>query len=518
MRFDRSNQPAPGFSLDKRDIASRRGMKRREWRLILTLPLAVVFLGLAIQYLLAYAAMIPTGPAEPVIEERVLDPTPPARLADAAPLPDAAAVAALIPTVREVIADRATVRHEDIIGAETVAWAQELIAADTAAPPIPQRALARDLILGMADGAAVTIHGRLVDSVAAPVAGGAGFQRLAVQLDEQQTVQVLAPPEAATLVIGRPVQVIGRLLGKAPLPTGEQGETLVPLIAARVARPDEEGSPESEPDLAEMRTGVPPGLSDDLWSNVGDERSVLETRPYYLLLGQAKVDRATEGQFADAPSGNANADDIHQDPARFRGKPYTVIGSVYKSWEDPNVARDQPFGVAKVRRILLWNRDFGKVTEQVDGKTVIKSQILRLYEVCVSGDQPAPERGARIAVDGRFFKFRAIPVKSDTLRDARNSVTRQSDNVYTFVFVGAGYRIIPPPPAYELGSFDVIAVAVALAFIVLFVMLRRRDSRLESQISGQVRNLRSTRRTLEAARHTPATQAPTGQPPTAPSP
>lgn len=514
MRFDRSNQPAPGFSLDKRDIASRRGMKRREWRLILTLPIAVVFLGLGIQYLMAYAAMIPNGPAEPVIEEKILDPTPPVRLADAPALPDAAAVDAVRTAVRETIADRAAVRHEDGIGAETVAWAQALIAADTAAPPIPQRALARDLLLGgMVDGAAVNLHGRLVDSVEAPIAGGTGFQRLAVQLDEQQTVQVLAPPEAGSLVIGRPVQVIGRLLGKAPLPTGERGETAVPLIAARVVRADEEGSPEVEPDLAEMRTGVPASLPDDLWTNVGDERSVLETRPYYYLLGQAKIDRDTNGLFADAPSGNADADDIHQEPARFRGKIYTVVGSVYKSWEDPNVARDQPFGVAKVRRILLWNRDFGKVTEQVDGKTVIKSQILRLYEVCVSGDQPAPERGARVAVDGRFFKFRAIPVKADTLRDARNSVTRQSDNVYTFVFVGAGYRVIPPPPAYEFGSFDVIAVAVALAFGVLFVMLRRRDSRLEGRIAGQVRALRSTRHTLEAARQVPADQPPTSPPP-----
>ena len=155
LRFDRSKMPVPGFSLDKRDLAHKRTLKRREWRLLLTLPVALVLMAVFIHILNGYRHLIPHGPLEPVIIERVLAPTPPVRLADAAPLPDAAAVEAERSTVRDLIADQANIRHDDTLDALTLAWAQELLAADTARPPIPQRVLARDLVLNaLADYAA----------------------------------------------------------------------------------------------------------------------------------------------------------------------------------------------------------------------------------------------------------------------------------------------------------------------------------------------------------------------------
>ncbi len=531
LRFNPS-QPVPAFSLDRRDLARKRGMKKREWRLLVMLPFVLVVIGAFINYLLGYAKMIPHGPFEPVIEERVLKPMATPRLNDADPLPSATAIAAELKTVRELIADQANVRHDDVVDALTLAWGAELQHLDLAQPPIPQRVLARDLLLGgVQPGAAVILHGRLLDSVAAPLgpdgaqptadypipqsAMPTGYQRLAVQLDEQQIAQVLAPISASELVVGRDIQVLGRFLGSAPAPTGTTGDTQMPLVLARQVRASERSEEQTDPDLVEMRGIMPATLPTDLFTNVGDERSVLETRPYYFLLGQARVDRdGGLAGYATAANGNDRADDIHQKPEEFRGQPFKLTGFVYRCWEDVNVARDQPFGVNRVLRILMWNRDAGKITELLNGKPTLKSQILRLYEVCLISDQVAPARGAKISVDARFFKFRAIPVNADSLRDQRNDVRRQSDNVYTFAFVGVGYSIIPALPPYELRWLDLSIVAACVALGVLIVVLRRRDQRLEKLVGEQVRRLRATRKALNLARlnavhRLPAAQAST---------
>ena len=478
-------------------------MKKREWRLILMLPFALVVIGVVINVLIGYTKMIPHGPLEPVIEEPPLVAMPGPRLSDAPPLPEQPAITAEVPIVLELIADRATVRHEDVLDTLTLAWAQELLSADRAAPPIPQHVLARDLLMGgVRPGAAITLHGRLLDSIPAPIAGAAaGYQRLSIQLDEQQIAQVLAPESAAEMVIGREVQVLGRFLGTAAVPSGAAGETQMPLIVARQVRASDQTPELGDDDLAEMRGLIPKRLPDDLFSNVGDERSILETRPYYFLLGQARVDRDGEATvFEHVPSGNLTADDIHQKPDSFRGKPFTIAGYVYRGWEDSNVARDQPFGVTRVVRLLLWNRDFGKVTEDIDGKPTIKSQILRLYEVCLVTDQPLPERGAKILVNSRFFKFRAIPVTPSSLRDKRNQVQRQSDNVYPFVFVGTGYSFEAPPPMYTFSWMDTIIAVCCISLGILMLILVRRDQRLEGLVGGQIRKFRATRQALAQAR------------------
>jgi hypothetical protein len=477
-------------------------MKRREWRLLLMLPLAMLLIGLAIDFLTGYTKMLPHGPLEPVIEEPTLPAMSGPRLGDAPPLPERQAIAAEVPTLRELLADRATVRHEDVLDALTLAWGEELLTADRQASPIPQRVLARDLLLGgVAPGAAITIHGRLLDSVPAPVpgspAGSTGYQRLAIQLDEQQIAQVLAPDSAGDLIIGRNISLVGRFLGSAGVPSGISGETQMPLLMARSVRVSEQTTDTGDDDLAEMRGLLPKEFPADLYDNVGDERSILETRPYYFLLGQANLDRDSGAAlFAGAASGNLRADDIHQQPDRSRGQPLVITGYVYRGWEDSNVARDQPFGVHRVLRILLWNRDFGQVTESVDGKPTIKNQILRLYEVCLVTDQPLPERGAKIIVPSRFFKFRAIPVTPNSLRDKRNGVQRQSDNVYTFVFVGSSYTYEPPPPKYTISALDIVVSILCIGVGILMFVLVRRDQRLEGLVGAQVRRFRDTRKRL----------------------
>ena len=477
-----------GFSLDRRDHARRRGLQRKEWRLLLLLPVLVLIMAVVIQTLMRLREALPTGPGEPVIAEIHLDPMPAPRLTDATPLPSADAVAAADPVVAQLMVDRANIRHDEAVDAAAVAWAGRLITQDRQTPPLPTHANAQDLIAGqLPPGAPVAIDGRLLDAV---VEGP--WLRVILGLEDQQYAQVLTPSDTPHLVIGHAVRIVGRHLGTAPMPSGSQGTTTMPLLAAAIVtdRPQDRDSD----DLAEFRTGFPRNLPTDLFEGVSDERNVLERRPYYVLLGQSKIDRDAPETLDAADQGNARADAIHRDPVPFRGQLFHVTGQVYHAWEDPLPARDQPYGINRVVRVLLWNRDIGQVTEIENGKPRFKTQILRLYELALATDQPLPARGDKLLATARFMKFRAIPIQKDLLRDETNSVTRQSDKVYPFTFVGSDFTIIPPPPIYEFSWVSAAGAVFAGGMVVFLLWIIRRDQTLQDQVPHQIRRLRQTRR------------------------
>ena len=472
-------------------------MQRREWRLLVMLPLLLFILGALIQGAIKYAESIPVGSLEPEIPEIPLAAMPPLHLADAAPLPDQAAITAEAKDVAELLASQATVRHGDELDATTLAWAEALLAGDRTTQPIVQRVSARDLLQnGARLGSAVALSGRLEDSVAAPVAGGRTWQRLALALDEGQFVQILAPEEAATLPIGREITVLGRYLGNAEVPAGSPAKTLsTPLVAARLVRETTPASAPSDVGLDDEYRGQFTGLAMDVFNEVSDQRSVLETRPYYHLLGQIATDRVIDP--GPTANGNLTANAIHQDPPAHRGQRFTVTGHVIRAWLDDGVARDRPYGLSRVVRVLMWNRDFGQVTEIQNGKSVFKSQILRLYELAALTDQPLPTKGEVLTCEGRFFKFRAIPVPEDRDRDRRNGVQRQSDRVYPFVFATAGWASVPTAPRYEFGwatwvfSLAILGIAGTLAYFL------HRDGKTHLKVREQVAALRRTRRKLQ---------------------
>ena len=503
--LQRQERPAP-FSLDRRDHARRRGMQRKEWRLLVILPLLVVVMAVVIQALLRLREALPTGPGEPVIAELVLHPMPAPRLGDSPALPEEAAIAAATPVVADLMASRATVRHDQTLDAGTLAWARLLMSQDRTAPPLPSFADAHDLVLGNPSaGSPLAVEGRLLD---ARVDGG--FLHLVVGLDEEQYLLVMTDP-AERVVVGRNVRLTGRYLGTVNLPAGTTGDATFPLmtastITARTATQDEDG-------LAPFRTGFPTNVPADLYAGVSDERNALERTPYYTLLGLAKADRSIEGEDSEAGQGNTTADAIHRDPEAHRGRRYHVMGRVYRAWEDPQVARDKPYGIERVVRILMWNRDIGQVTEIEDGKTRFKTQILRLYELCLVTDQPLPQRGEQLVATGRFFKFRAIPVERDRMRDAANGITRQSDKVYPFTFVGGPFTITPPAPVYEFSWVSAVGSLVAVTMVVFLLWAVRRDAHLQARVPNQIRSLRATRRALTPV--PPSTTPPCSPPPSA---
>ncbi|MBA3708804.1 MAG: hypothetical protein H0W83_08310 [Planctomycetes bacterium] len=489
---------APAFSLNKRDQMSRQTMRKREWRAAIMLPFAIAAV---IYFVYQSFHVVQDATARPKIVDESIAAMPQPILADASPLPTAAAIDGMVEGARELMKNpQGVYLHIGELDALTLAWMREQLALDAAAPPIPQRLNARDLIAGdLHAGVPALISGRIEDSVAAVPEGMAdGYQRLLLSLDDHQFAEVLAPPEAGSLVIGHEVQVVGRFLGHDTMPTASGVAVKVPLVAARVVAENDRAASELGLER-EWQSGGEWTMPADLFSDLSDERTIIETRPYYYLLGQVKLDLSTPDAYAKVLDGNARANDIHQDPDKFRNVPMRFTATVYRAWEDPDVARDQPFGVSRCVRILAYHSDFGPITENIDGVEKTRTRIVqRMYEFAVTGSQPIPQQGALISAIGRFMKFHALPVKENQARDRAHQVQRQSDKVYTYFLIANGYSEAPPaPPArFHYPLWGLIVTLVILALLTVFWFQMRRENRQADQVQVQVRKFRDTRRGL----------------------
>jgi hypothetical protein len=524
MDFIPKKGPAPSFSLDKRDIMHRRMMRGREWRAVIMLPVAIVAVAVMSQVTMHLAEEFATTGTHTVLQAEVRP--PPMALPDitaATPMPAATAVAAQAAAATEMITHNEE-PQADGINDLVIAWVNARLSADALNPPLPQRLGARELLLeSIPTGTPMLISGRLEESGPAPLTDTAGqslsatsadaapgFQRLLLAMEDHQYVEVLAPPESADLVVGNNIDVVGRTVGWDHLPaSGPTGSVHLPLVAARAAHP----SAADLKDLGlagELKGTGPQTIPDDLFTGVSDERTLLESRPYYYMLGEVRQELATPGVYANAMDGNIHADDLHQDPATYRNRPVTIVGTVYRSWIDWQVADDQPYGITRVVRILLYRSDWGPITETIDGKTEKKNKwVSRLFEFAVVTDQPQPVPGTEVRITGRFFKYRAIPVAPNVLRDRANGVDqRQSDNVYTCLAVAAGYTQVPPPPLFEPSPLGIL---LGIAFVLMgfgFWRLSRRDAAGSDKLQEQIKKLREQRRVLEAKQAAAAAAAP----------
>jgi hypothetical protein len=153
-----------------------------------------------------------------------------------------------------------------------------------------------------------------------------------------------------------------------------------------------------------------------------------------------------------------------------------------------------------VLRVLLYRSDWGPITETIDGKTEKKNKwVSRLFEFAIVTDKPLPAPRTEIRITGRFFKYRAIPVTPNVLRDRANDVSqRQSDNVYTCLAVAADYTQVPPPPLFEASPLGIALGVGALLMGFAFWRMSRRDAAGSDKLQEQIKKLRETRRALEA--------------------
>lgn len=432
------------------------------------------------------------------VKEKVPAPAPPPlpvmsapRVAELPPLPGAADIDA----VRgEVEAESDQGQLQSLLtgfDARVMAWGEVLDARDRERPGIPQRIDGEDLARrSVQPGQTVVTSGRLDEIGEAPVEGRSdGYRWLSLALDHQQYALVLARSDGPALVLNTDVAALGRFLGWIDVPSAK-GPQEVPLIIARnieAVKAVESARPSY---LAEYQGAVrvPP----DLFEGIDDERPLVETRPYYITLGQVRTELDNPQVWAKPLDANALANDFHQRPNDFRGRAATLRGIVYQVWEDTQVAADQPYDIRKVIRVLLFKRDNGPITE--NGVTQIKS-VLRLYEIALVGNQPAPKVGDYIRADGRFVKWRAIPVKSHPELDRMREVKRQSDNIYTMFFVAARWQ----PEAIETIDWrpvKIILSVIAGFFFILIVLYLRRERGVESRLRDEILRLRKGRRAL----------------------
>ncbi len=516
LDFGTRKRPIPTFSLDRKDQVRRSHMRRREWRAVIMLPVAIIVLGLFIRFLLDMKNDLGAiAEHQPLVGPQVLLPMARPDLAKAGALPSIADQQAQGEAVRHLLADPDAV-PVDISGPDAtgMAWARAQLNEDLKAPPIPQHLLARDLVLGSAGpGTPCLLSGRLEDAIQtgetpAPSAPPAASKmpaptskRLLIALDEKQWLEVVLPLEQVLepdahrpsddLVIGAQVSVVGRVLGKDQLTTAN-GQVTVPVVAARLVRPA------AGDDDAELQLGhawSQPGsfvLPQDIWKELSDEHTYVETRPYYFALGQERLESTLPASSATPFDLNHHAGDVHQDPEKYRNQAMTVLGKVYSSWEDWQVAQDKPFGVQRVVRALLYHTDFGPVTETLESGTTVTHNrlVLCLYEVAMVTDQPLPEHDSQIIVDGHFLKFHAIPVKPDPQRDHAHHLERQSANDYAYFLVTGPYRVVPPPAMYDFRVLNIAVVATTIVLVITFWRLSRGEKLAEASVAQQVRKLR----------------------------
>ncbi len=520
LEFGNRNRPAPTFSLDRRDQVRRSHMRKREWRAVIMLPVAILVLGIFINFLIHMGEDLGAiTKRQPQIGHTALSPMAHPQLEQATALPAPSTTSADATEVEYLLAHpeavSAKVHGPDALG---LAWADAQLAEDAKAPPVPQRFEARDLELATHQaGTACMLGGRLEDIVDASIAGAAPRLRLLLALGDSQYAEVIAPANPS-LIAGNAMQAVGRLIGTETLPT-PQGPVQVPVLAARAthamaaaARPEDA---EAGHDWALPGRFV---LPDGIWEDLDDEHTYVETRPYYFALGQARQDAATPAGDDHPLDLNAIADAVHQEPSKYRDQVVRLKGQVYDAWQDAGVDADHPFGIQRVIRVLLLHTDYGPITENIDGKDVRhKKLVLRLFEVALATDQPLPEHLSPLEVTGRFLKFHAIPVKPDEYRDRAHGVERQSDNDYAYFVVGTHYTALPLPALYDLKSLEIGLISAVIVLVITFWRLARRERRAAETVQAQVLMLRATRRKLHlrspaapapATPATPATPAP----------
>jgi hypothetical protein len=519
-----------GFTLDpvKREQAKAPLARRRYMHLLFLAGIAGVTGFLLWSFLDKISSSL--DPATKQLKQEIsLAPMAKPTIADLPVLPDAAAISEHRAVVADQVTNGTVPLWIDQPDASTMAWLATTLERDRSAPPLPQRVDARDLMLRHVKvGENVVISGQLEDSQPAPIAGSStGYQRLLVSLPDQQYLEVLAPENTRDLLIGDAVLVVGRFIGFAVLPPADPGASApIPVVgsgqpeaAPAAGIPSPAATPAAptrvEVPLIAARSAAKPAaqlerenpyvmrgewrLPEDIYRNIDDDLLLVETRPYYYTLGQVLLDRTTPEVFAKAKNANENASALHKEPSAFRGQPFTIRGHVFHSWEDTAVAQDQPFGVSRVVRIIMWTEDWGD-WEVNDGGKVKTSRklILRAFELAAISHDPLPLVGEVITANGRFLRLRSMEVTPNEARDRRLGIKRQSDRANTFLFVTDGFTVLPNAPKYDFTILGILVVVLAGFLGGTLLWVARREAQKKEMVFDSVRKLRQSRHALKA--------------------
>jgi hypothetical protein len=277
----------------------------------------------------------------------------------------------------------------------------------------------------------------------------------------------------------------------------------VPLIAARIAAKPAVRREQDNPYIMRGEWKLP----DDIYRNVDDDLLVVETRPYYYTLGQVLLDRTSQ-EVKPVGSVNELGSQIHREPAKYRGQIFTIRGRVFHAWEDQGVAHDQPFGITRVVRVIVWSEDWGEWDVYEGSERVTKRKlILRAFELAAVTHQPLPKPGDIITATGRFLRLRSMEVTPNAQRDKRLGINRQSGRAHTFLFVTNEFEQVPVKPQYDFTILGIAFLLVVGGLGVALLLMARRESRKKDEVFESVRKLRESRHALLLKKRKGATDA-----------
>jgi hypothetical protein len=401
------------------------------------------------------------------------------------------------------------------IDAAIIGWMRAQLAIDEEQPAsFPLRLSSDDLSKAVIDaqyrprtGERVLLAGTLVDRADAPITGGETWSWQLLEAAPGRYALVLTRGEADVLELGRPVTLVGRLIGTLPLPVDASGDAEAGAVqevlvvgATRGSHRDEQKTVVTsllgleDPD-DEQRAFI---RDDSILADADETALRLELRPYYYLLGLVLRDRTTPGVYDEAGPVTAAEADLHYNPQDQRGRPFTISGRVQHAWEDHIVSMDQPFGVSRVFRIWLWN--YAQIQEEYEegGETRQRNQrVLGVYEIAaiVGPDAVLPEPRSWVEATGRFLKTQRYQVAPEYILNRANT-ERLSDSSYTKLLVTDGFRATPPEKPVSMLPFIIGYVTVIISLIIFMMVLVARDRAKADDYKAPVRKLRASRRRL----------------------
>ncbi|TVR13892.1 MAG: hypothetical protein EA401_05780 [Planctomycetota bacterium] len=413
-----------------------------------------------------------------------------------------------------------------------IGWARQQLAHDAEhRVGLPMRVTASDVSRSSADpqfrlrnGARVALSGLLLERHPAPIVATdeddsedaevtEDWYRFLIQVEPEIYFQALVRGPAAELLEGKEINLVGRYVGMEQHTSVRDDGSARAEDVSLLTIVAQQGRERSRDRAAEttrlLRLGVPdaPGVgawrSDpSVFDNVEDTNIRLERRPYYYLLGKVLRDRSTPNAYADAANAMLMEEELHHHAPDYRGKPFTLTGQVLRAWEDWEVARDQPFGVARVIRMWLWAFVPEERTVVVEGQErhITTSQIA-VYEVAAiaQGDTAMPQPGDRITATGRFFKIQRY-ITNENFVFNRGSLADEdralSDSVYFKMFVSDGFERTPPREPTSIFVLKVGFLVVFTSMLIFFVRLMDRERVRLDDYKRPVRRLRKARREL----------------------
>ena len=302
-------------------------------------------------------------------------------------------------------------------------------------------------------------------------------------------------------ILGESIRLVGRYIGLQAI----HNQRYPVIIARQAVMPQAEAATSVEHLLQLGSIGQDEAVSltwdPTAFDEIDDIRPLLEWRPYAMTVGRVARDTARGEGYDEAQPIGQSVIALHRQPSAFRGQPFIIEGMVADVWEDQFIARERPFGVDRVLRIRMTNREYGErpVRDLAGNEIIEHSSWLEGYELAaiVDAETAWPQRGERISARGRFVKVLGYDADIDAQRDAEVGLRRDSDYAYFKLFVTDGFTVQPRRTLPDGTVLKWMFVGITSALLLLLVRSMYRTDAEADRLRPVMRRMRQKRRDLQ---------------------